>query len=225
MKDQPRCISGCQNEWAKLPNPDKPLTVGIDGGYVSDCKNRKSNFEVIVAKSFSKTHAPKRIGFVQKLDSQPERRLMNLLKSQGMQANQQITFLSDGADNVRDSQYRMHPESEHVLDWFHVTARLSVLIQFAKGLRNTEPEPGEVLLGLLKSTKWYLWHGNVHRAIGQLDECEWICDNPELRYAKRRKLVWHLRDMITYIHNNAPLWPVIPVCGPQGRCIGSSDHW
>jgi len=31
LKDQPRCISGCQNEWAKLPRPGKPLTVGIDG--------------------------------------------------------------------------------------------------------------------------------------------------------------------------------------------------
>lgn len=41
---------------------------------------------------------------------------MHFLTEQGMQANQQITFLSDGADNLRDLQYRMYPESEHVLD-------------------------------------------------------------------------------------------------------------
>lgn len=56
---------------------------------------------------------------------------MHLLNQQGMQANQQITFLSDGADNVRDLKYAMYPEAEHVLDWFHVTMRLTVLDQFA----------------------------------------------------------------------------------------------
>ncbi len=35
-----------------------------------------------------------------KMDDNPQRRLMNVLAEQGMQANQQITFLSDGADNV-----------------------------------------------------------------------------------------------------------------------------
>lgn len=36
---------------------------------------------------------------------------MHILSGQGIQANQQITFLSDGADNVRDLQYMMYPES------------------------------------------------------------------------------------------------------------------
>ncbi len=85
LTEQPRLISGCQNDWAKLPKPGKPLTVGIDGGYVGDCHNKKSNFEVIVAKSFSKTQAPKRLGFVQKLDAQPQRRLIKMLNNQGMQ--------------------------------------------------------------------------------------------------------------------------------------------
>lgn len=76
------------------------------------------NFEVIVGKSFSETLPGKRLGFIQKLESDPQRRLLHHLSEQGMQANQQITFLSDGADNVRDLQYLMYPESEHLLDWF-----------------------------------------------------------------------------------------------------------
>ena len=51
----------------------------------------------------------------------------------GMQANQQIFFLSDGADNLRDLQFGMYPESTHVLDWFHITMRLKVLMQYAVG--------------------------------------------------------------------------------------------
>lgn len=207
LKDQPRFISGCQNQWEKLPRPGKPLTVGVDGGYVRDCRNRKSNFEVIVAKSFSKTESPKRLGFVQSLDDKPERRLLKMLRKQGLQENQQISFLSDGADNVRDLQQLMHPEAEHILDWFHLAMRFTVLNQFAKGVCHSDPDEGAELLKMLESAKWYLWHGNAEQALEKLDECYWLADDPELQYSKSRKLVQHLSDMTTYVHNNAYLIP------------------
>jgi len=207
LKNQPRFISGCQNEWAKLPKPGKPLMVGIDGGYVRDCQNKKTNFEVIVAKSFSKAEAPKRLGFVQTLDTKPQRRLMKLLKDQGMQENQQITFLSDGADTVRGLQFMMHPEAEHILDWFHLTMRLTVLKQFAKGLCRSDPDSGAELQKYLDSAKWFLWHGNVDQSLDRLNDCYWLCDDEALRYSKRRRLVRHLDDMLTYIRRNARLIP------------------
>ncbi len=64
----------------------------------------------------------------------PKRLLFELLKSQGMQNNQQVVFLSDGGEDVRELQRSLTPEAEHYLDWFHVTRRLSVLGQHAKGL-------------------------------------------------------------------------------------------
>jgi hypothetical protein len=39
-----------------------------------------------------------------------------VLTSQGFQLNQQITFLSDGEDAVRNLQLYMSPEAEHILD-------------------------------------------------------------------------------------------------------------
>ncbi len=45
--------------------------------------------------------------------------------------NQQLTFLSDGGDTVRDLQLYLNPQAEHLLDWFHVTMRLTVLQQTA----------------------------------------------------------------------------------------------
>ncbi|ENM2140784.1 ISKra4 family transposase [Escherichia coli] len=95
-------ISGCPRDWGNLPKPGKPLVVGIDGGYVRDRDDKK----LIAGKSFS-IGAPvdaRRFGFVQKSDCHPERRLMAHLSAQGMQANQQIFFLSDGADNLRELQ-------------------------------------------------------------------------------------------------------------------------
>jgi hypothetical protein len=49
----------------------------------------------------------RRFGFVLKGDCHPERRLMAHLTAQGMQANQPIFFLTDGADNLREQQFGM----------------------------------------------------------------------------------------------------------------------
>ena len=139
-------INGCPRDWGNLPIPDGPITVGIDGGYVRDWDAKKHNFEVIVGKStlaFKRddeddTPSSKRFGFVQTLDAKPKRRLFELLQSQGMQLNQQITFLSDGSDTIRELQLYMSPEAEHILDWHHVTMRLTILDQYGKGLVHCE---------------------------------------------------------------------------------------
>src|SRR6266853_1745649 len=68
-------------------------------------------------------------GFVQTYDEKPRRRLWELMKSQGMQENQQVVFMSDGGENVRRVQEYLHPFSEHLIDWFHITMRLTVLQQ------------------------------------------------------------------------------------------------
>ena len=48
--------------------------------------------------------------------------------------NQDITFLSDGGDTVRDLQLYLRPPAEHLLDWFHITMRVTVMKQMAKGM-------------------------------------------------------------------------------------------
>lgn len=222
LKDKPMCISGCINDWEKLPKPDKPITVGIDGGYVRSWLDKKANFELIVGKSFSKTKSTKRFGFVQTLDNHPERRLLHTLKSQGMQENQQITFLSDGADNVRDLQYIMHPEAEYVLDWFHVTMRFTVLNQFTKGLLHTNPEEGKGVEKNLESAKWHLWHGNVAETLEHLEDCYLICVDDEIQYKNKKKLLQHLEEMSTYIENNRYLIPNYGERWRYGETIATS---
>ncbi|WP_292991881.1 ISKra4 family transposase [Nitrosomonas sp.] len=207
LEGKPDHLSGCPRDWGELPKPGKPIVVGIDGGYVRNWEQKNTNFEIIAGKSFSKTQPSKRFGLVQKMDDNPQRRLMNVLKEQGMQANQQITFLSDGADNVRNLQYRMYPESEHVLDWFHLTMKLTVLNQFAKGMAHTDPDEGAQVTKALESTKWYLWHGNVERALDQIEDCVVISDDEAIRYTNRKKFLKHLDEMDIYIRNNQHLIP------------------
>ena len=51
----------------------------------------------------------------------------DLLTSQGMQANQQVTFFSDGGDTVCRLAEYLNPQAEQILDWFHLTMRITVL--------------------------------------------------------------------------------------------------
>ena len=49
--ERPCFIDGCPADWAGLPIPEGRIVVGLDGGYVRNWQDRKTNFEVIVGQS------------------------------------------------------------------------------------------------------------------------------------------------------------------------------
>src|SRR3954447_23227661 len=157
-------IDGCPADWAKLPIPEGRIVVGLDGGYVRDWQDRKTNFEVIVGQSMPEDRDARYVGLVHSYDCKPKRRVFDVLKSQGLQPNQDVTFLTDGGEEIRALTELLTPESEHVLDWFHITMRVTVLEQYARGVAHHDAAAGERLLDSLKSIKWLLWHGNQHRS-------------------------------------------------------------
>src|SRR5262249_3688367 len=135
--EQPHFIEGCQRDWDLLPRPDPPLTVGLDGGYVHarhPQSRTEGSFEVIAGKVLSEDGDPTCFAFVPNVNPKPKRRLVEVLKSQGLQMNQRVEFLTDGGDTVRELPLYLVPESEHWLDWFHITMRLTVMGQMTKGL-------------------------------------------------------------------------------------------
>src|SRR5260370_2322163 len=171
-------VEGCQRSWDELPSPDGPLMVWIDGAYVRG-QHKQGQFEVIAGKSllsFKRDQEGKQqlsarcFAWVRTYDEKPKRRLFELLQSQGMQPNQQVNFLSDGGEDVRNVQLDLNPQAEHLLDWFHLTMRLTVLNQTAKGQpeRIGEGEDQyELRPGVLKDLeriKWHLWHSNGFQA-------------------------------------------------------------
>src|SRR4029453_5886913 len=127
--------------------PDGPMTVGIDGGYVRASRSQGC-FEVIAGRSVvafrraegEEVPPAKCFAFVQMFDEKPRRRLWELMKSQGMQENQQVVFMSDGGENVRRVQEYLHPNSEHLIDWFHFTMRLTVLQKKKKDWREEQSQ-------------------------------------------------------------------------------------
>jgi hypothetical protein len=190
-----------------LPRPDGPITVGIDGGYVRDWTEKKRHFEVIAGKCVPRDGAAKCFGFVHSYDTKPKRRLYSVLQSQGMQMNQQMTFLSDGGDTVRDLQLYLNPQSEHLLDWFHITMRITVLDQYAKGVVRVDRDVGESLRKRLESTKWYLWHGNVCEALHKIEDIEWTVDDLDVGYPKNKAFQKAVHEFRVYIDRNKSLIP------------------
>ena len=121
--------------------PDDPIPVSIDGGHVR-AAHKEGSFEVIAGRSVvafrrgAEDNVPeaKCFGYVQTYDRKPRRRLWELLKSQGWQDHQPVVFLSDGGEDVRGVQADLQPGSEHWIDWFHLTMRLTVLQPQTKSL-------------------------------------------------------------------------------------------
>ena len=220
-------IEGCQRDWNELPRPDPPLTVGLDGGYVHARHPRSRTegwFEVIAGKVLSEDGDPTCFAFVPSLDTRPKRRLFEALKSRGLQMNRRVEFLTDGGDTVRELPLYLCPESEHYLDWFHVTMRLTVMGQLAKGLalervpvelasdddgevEQVEPLDVPALEKQLESLKWHLWHGNVYRALQIIEDLEWDLDAPEGRSERAKKLLKAVSEFHHYIEANGDFIP------------------
>jgi hypothetical protein len=205
-EEQVMFVEGCPAEWEDLPAPDAPLTVGLDGGCVHarDERRRKAGwFEVIAGKSIPAEGAAKCFGFVHTYDTKPKRRLFEVLRSQGLQENQQVTFLADGGDTVRDLPMYLHPEAEHLLDWFHISMRVTVIGQMAKGLTAQErTDASRDVEKQLERVKWYLWHGNVFRALQGLEDLAMDLDDIEPVTEGLKKLRKAMHEFQGYIAVN-----------------------
>lgn len=197
-------VEGCPYQWDQLPKPKGKITMGIDGGYLRQWEEKKKNFEVIAGKSIPTNGKTKYFGLVQSFDKKPKRRVYEVLNSQGMQNNQIVEFLSDGADNVRDLQRYLNPKAKHMLDWFHMSMRFTVLLNYAKGYQKYEEGVGAELIKDLESAKWHLWHGHVAEGYEKLEESTWmvVLDS---KYPYIKKLDKALNEMCTYIRRNSSM--------------------
>jgi len=208
-------IDTCQRDREELPRPDLPIVVGLDGGYVHSSQQRSRTdgwFEVIAGKAIPAAGRASCFGYVQTYDTKPKRRLFEVLKAQGMAANQQVTFLTDGGEDIRDLPCYLNAQAEHLLDWFHLTMRITVMANMAKSLPPPLPgpeppdEPPADLAGeigtQLQRLKWFCWHGNVFRALQTIDDILFDLDITEPS-PEQARLFKAAREFDSYIRANA----------------------
>ena len=214
-EEQPSFIDTCQRDREELPRPDLPIVVGLDGGYVHSSQQRSRTdgwFEVIAGKAIPAAGRPACFGYVQTYDTKPKRRLFEVLKARGMTANQQVTFLTDGAEDIRDLPCYLNAQAEHLLDWFHLTIRITVMANMAKSLRPPPPDPeipdeppadlANEIGTQLQRLKWFCWHGNVFRALQTIDDILFDLDITE-PYPEQARLLKAVREFDSYIRANA----------------------
>jgi hypothetical protein len=101
------------------PMPREAVIVGIDGGYLRNWHDKRKKFEVIVGKSMAEDRDDRYL--VRSQDAAPERRFCEVLRRQGLPADQPVTVLTDGGDSVRALVGDLPAGAEHVLDWFRAT--------------------------------------------------------------------------------------------------------
>ena len=128
-----------------------------------------------------------------------------------MAANQQVTFLTDGGEDIRDLPCYLNAQAEHLLDWFHLTMRITVMANMAKSLPPSLPgpeppdEPPADLAGeigtQLQRLKWFCWHGNVFRALQTIDDILFDLDITE-PCPEQARLFKAVRESGSYIRVN-----------------------
>jgi hypothetical protein len=171
-----------------------------------------------------------RFGFVQSHAPKPRRHLAEVLDGQGLQHNQELIFLSDGEESLRQLQCYLRPHSRHLLDWFHLTMQLTGLGQSLRGLTRLDPERTAELQEALEHTKGNLWHGKVKRAHAWLRLPEGHMWHLASRYAKFSALARAVHGFQRHLWRNAELIPKLRrptasrpddldgVRGVAGRC-------
>ena len=114
-----------------------------------------------------------------------------------------VIFMTDGGVEIRTLTELVTPESEHVLDWFHITMRLTVLEQYARGVAHYDEAVGANLLADLERIKWLLWHGNQHRTGETIGFFLNDVDGLEVDYPNLRKFARTAHEFDVYIASNA----------------------
>jgi hypothetical protein len=135
---------------------------------------------------------------------------------------------------VRELPQFLVPASEHWLDWFHITMRLTVMGQMTKGLAaESDPvsKPGEdedgrldvsALDKQLERLKWHLWHGNVYRALQLIEDLEWDLEAPEEPSERAKKVRKAVREFHHYIEANRSSIPNYGDRHRHGETIATS---
>ncbi len=87
------------------------------------------------------------------------------------------------------------------------TMKLTALDQYGKGLVHCDAVLGEAIREKIARLKWSLWHGQVDKALGKIDDLESSIALFKEMYARFNSLVKALSELQTYIVNNRHLIP------------------
>ena len=187
---------------------DQVTVVGLDSGYVKDCRpHSERSFEVVVGRILNENKDSRSLGFVRKIESNRAagQRLKRRLSEQG-QITDGVTVFTDGDPGLRCLLMSALPTATHILDWFHLTRRLTVLKRVLFGKEAIRQFPTDYLDPLckhLESLKWRLWHGYIGGAFNRIRAILFTLRLPTIAgkqvAVRMRRLI---KELLRYLKNN-----------------------
>jgi hypothetical protein len=101
----------------------------------------------------------------------------------------------------------MSPKAIHILDWYHLSMKLTVLGQYGKGLLQCEAVLGATICDQIERLKWSLWHGQIDKVLGKIEGLERSIAPFSETYGRYAGLLKALSALRTYVVHNRHVIP------------------
>ena len=185
-------------------------TIGLDGGFVRHCDGELGhNFEIIAGRVLAEDGSQRSVAFVRTIDEHSRTRVQRAVDALGG-ADDSLRVFTDGDGALRDLQLSVLPEATHVLDWYHLTRRLTVLASVINGKEAAEKLPARNRVRLsewMASAKWRLWHGRAAGAITRLQAMLGAMAKLPVGEAVVKRMTKLTTELLQYLQNNADSIP------------------
>jgi hypothetical protein len=204
------------------------VAAGLDAGHVRSCRPLSGrSFEVVVGRILGRGASSRSLGFVRTMEKSVEsRHRIRCRVAQEGATTDGLTVFTDGDDDLRRLQLAVLPKDVHVLDWYHLTRKLTVLKNIVCGKEAVAKLPMDHQHNLhlgLKSLKWRLWHGQHARALSKVKELRRILRLPTVRSkSAARKMRPLLGKLFRFIERNADSLPDYGKRFREGKRIATS---
>jgi len=214
-----------------LPNdPEREFVVSIDTAHVRCSRSEKARtFKIAVARcGRGRRGSPPGHYFATADTSKREirSRALQALQHEGYVGRGEVTVISDGAEIMKRLPKALPKPTAHIIDWFHIAMKIQPMQQIADHIvrcRDEWTNETVILDEEIRALKWKLWHGQVDRAMQQLEEL--IADMAMLREQGDLSAgrIWQLgQALLTYIRQNKAAIVDYGARYRSGRRIASS---
>jgi hypothetical protein len=214
-----------------LPNdPEREFVVSIDTAHVRCSRSEEARiFEIAVARcGRGRRGSPPGHYFTTADTSKHElrSRALEALQREGYVGRGEVTVISDGAEIMKRLPKALPKPTAHIIDWFHIAMKIQPMQQIADHIvrcRDEWTNETVILDEEIRALKWKLWHGQVDRAMQQLEELiadmAMLGDQGDVSAGR----IWQLAQaLLTYIRQNKAAIVDYGARYRSGRRIASS---
>ena len=194
-----------------LPNDlDREFVVSIDTAHVRASRAEANrNFEIVVARCGRGGRGSRPGRYFTTVDTSKrelQSRTLQALQSEGYAGRGEVTVLSDGAEIMKRLPKALPQPTAHIIDWFHIAMKIQPLQQVADHVAHWRDAGNGEMAHIdddIRSLKWKLWHGQVDRALDQLEELiDGLAELRERGDLSATRLLHLAQPLLTYIRLN-----------------------